>query len=210
MLVEGDKSAGTAARSAGAGSTGRSSPLREQGVGDIAASIARAHTQMYAPSCRYLPSRCVEGIWYAASLESENDAWVTPYIRNQRQQSDQTHHRHDRFTPTANGLSQLSPPILHQSGIGSATPNTPSPASTERFDQRSAAETRRDPLVDVRPVGPTQRRVRASRSGDRRQNKATRGQEADSGPTARAWFLSSLLRDRRSLMSSRSWSMKSS
>ena len=38
--------------------------------------------QMYGPSGRYFPSPGVEGIWYAASLEGENDAWATLYIRN--------------------------------------------------------------------------------------------------------------------------------
>ncbi len=37
--------------------------------------------QMHGPSGRYFPSPGVQGIWYAASLEGTNDAWVTLYIR---------------------------------------------------------------------------------------------------------------------------------
>ena len=40
--------------------------------------------QMFSPghTGRYFPSTVNDGIWYAASLEGKNDAWVTVHIRN--------------------------------------------------------------------------------------------------------------------------------
>ena len=52
-------------------------------IADVARTGHLPHrpTQMYGPSGRYFSSPGVEGIWYAASLEGVNDAWVTLYIR---------------------------------------------------------------------------------------------------------------------------------
>ena len=53
----------------------------------LIADVARAGhlpqqpIQMHGPSGRHFPSPGVQGIWYAASLEGMNDAWVTLYIR---------------------------------------------------------------------------------------------------------------------------------
>lgn len=55
MVVGSDKSEGGAARNSGAGFGDGGTSLREQGVGDIVAVIARVHTQMYAPNGRYFP-----------------------------------------------------------------------------------------------------------------------------------------------------------
>ena len=52
-------------------------------IADVARTGHLPHrpTPMYGTSGRYVPSPGVEGIWYAASLEGVNDAWVTLYIR---------------------------------------------------------------------------------------------------------------------------------
>ncbi len=52
-------------------------------IADVARTGHLPHrpTQMYGPGGRYFPSPGVEGIWYAASLEGESDAWTTLYIR---------------------------------------------------------------------------------------------------------------------------------